>query len=160
MWQMSRLSDIYNFLGAATNVLKFFNPLILHHHHLGSTRFNVDMEDWKFPKQFCSTQVVIHCKNKNSGKPPSSVYTEEKVRMENPDFKVDFQSSSMRWRHQSHMLHKKIKSPLPFTPIHLFFRIYVWLCPFYNLIKHNLVRYSILKVYTIFCLYNQRTMMK
>ena len=38
----------------------------------------------------------VHCKNKNSGKPPSSVYTEEKFRMENPDFRVDIQSSFVR----------------------------------------------------------------
>ena len=91
-----------------------------------------------------------HCKNKKSGKPSSSAYTEEKFRMENPDFRVDIQSSFVRWRHQSHILHKKIKSPLPFTPIHLSFRIYVYLCLFYNLINHNLVRYSNLKVYSIF----------
>ena len=100
-----------------------------------------------------------HCKNKKSGKPSSSAYTEEKFRMENPDFRVDIQSSFVRWRHQSHILHKKIKSPLPFTPIHLSFRIYVYLCLFYNLINHNLVRHSILKVYSSFWLYNQRAMM-
>ena len=64
--------------------------------------------------------------------------------------RVDIQSSFVRWRHQSHILHKKIKSPLPFTPIHLSFRIYVYLCLFHNLINHSLVRYSILKVYSIF----------
>ena len=101
----------------------------------------------------------VHCKNKKSRKPPSSAYTEEKFRMENPDFRVDIQSSFVRWRHQSHILHKKIKSPLPFTPIHLSFRIYVYLCLFYNLINHNLVRHSISKVYSSFWLYNQRVMM-
>ena len=107
----------------------------------------------------CWKKINPHCKNKKSGKPSSSAYTDEKFRMENPDFRVDIQSSFVRWRHQSHILHKKIKPPLPFTPIHLSFRIYVYLCLFHNLINHNLVRHSILKVYSSFWLYNQRAVM-